>query len=277
MYGIGGEQDLTEQTLDHLPGYAGARPVRIGNAAYDQQQHDVWGALLDSVYLHTKSRDHLRRAASGRSSSSRSRRRSSTGASPTRDLGGARASRSTSPRPRSCAGSRPTAAPGWRGCAASTARPPTLADGGRRDQGRHLRQRGRRARRVHPVLRHHRARRLAAADAARRASCRRTTRGSARRCCAIARRAHRATAWCCATGSRRPTTAFAARRARFTICSFWLVSALVRDRRGHAGRASSARSCSRFAEPAASSTPRRSTRTAAATWATSRRPSPTSR
>jgi GH15 family glucan-1,4-alpha-glucosidase len=33
--------------------------VRVGNAAYDQEQHDVWGALLDSVYLHTKSRDHL--------------------------------------------------------------------------------------------------------------------------------------------------------------------------------------------------------------------------
>ena len=59
MYGIGGEDKLTEQTLDHLSGYEGARPVRIGNGAFDQEQHDVWGALLDSVYLHTKSRDHL--------------------------------------------------------------------------------------------------------------------------------------------------------------------------------------------------------------------------
>ena len=59
MYGIDGEARLTEQTLDHLSGYEGARPVRIGNGAYDQDQHDVWGALLDSVYLHTKSRDHL--------------------------------------------------------------------------------------------------------------------------------------------------------------------------------------------------------------------------
>jgi alpha,alpha-trehalase len=59
MYGIDGEDTLTEQTLDHLAGYEGARPVRIGNGAYDQEQHDVWGALLDSVYLHTKSRDHL--------------------------------------------------------------------------------------------------------------------------------------------------------------------------------------------------------------------------
>ena len=59
MYGIGGERDLTESTLDHLPGYAGSRPVRIGNAAHAQAQHDVWGALLDSVYLHSKAADHL--------------------------------------------------------------------------------------------------------------------------------------------------------------------------------------------------------------------------
>jgi GH15 family glucan-1,4-alpha-glucosidase len=59
MYGIGGERQLTEETLDHLPGYANSRPVRIGNAAYNQKQHDVWGALLDSVYLHSKAADHL--------------------------------------------------------------------------------------------------------------------------------------------------------------------------------------------------------------------------
>ena len=54
MYGIGGEKKLTEQTLDHLCGYEESRPVRIGNGAYDQRQNDVWGALLDSVYLHEK-------------------------------------------------------------------------------------------------------------------------------------------------------------------------------------------------------------------------------
>ncbi len=59
MYGIGGERELPESTLDHLPGYAGSRPVRIGNAAHAQVQHDVWGALLDSVYLHSKVADHL--------------------------------------------------------------------------------------------------------------------------------------------------------------------------------------------------------------------------
>ncbi|UQX86729.1 glycoside hydrolase family 15 protein [Jatrophihabitans telluris] len=59
MYGIGGERDLAEYTLDHLPGYANSRPIRIGNAASTQHQHDVWGALLDSVYLHSKAADHL--------------------------------------------------------------------------------------------------------------------------------------------------------------------------------------------------------------------------
>jgi len=59
MYGIGGERDLTEAELDHLPGYADSRPVRIGNAAYAQKQHDVWGALLDSLYLHARAVDHL--------------------------------------------------------------------------------------------------------------------------------------------------------------------------------------------------------------------------
>jgi len=54
MYGVGGERQLTERTLDHLGGYGGARPVRIGNGAYDQRQNDVWGALLDSIYLHEK-------------------------------------------------------------------------------------------------------------------------------------------------------------------------------------------------------------------------------
>jgi GH15 family glucan-1,4-alpha-glucosidase len=59
MYGVGGERQLDECVLDNLTGYEGARPVRTGNDAYKQRQHDVWGALLDSVYLHTRSRDTL--------------------------------------------------------------------------------------------------------------------------------------------------------------------------------------------------------------------------
>jgi len=59
MYGVDGERELPERLLEHLEGYEGARPVRVGNAAHEQRQHDVWGALLDAVYLHTRSRDSL--------------------------------------------------------------------------------------------------------------------------------------------------------------------------------------------------------------------------
>jgi alpha,alpha-trehalase len=54
MYGIDGRSDLTESTRDDLMGYAGARPVRIGNGAFDQRQNDVFGAVLDSILLHTR-------------------------------------------------------------------------------------------------------------------------------------------------------------------------------------------------------------------------------
>ncbi len=59
VYAIDGSRNLEERVLDHLRGYQGARPVRVGNAAYSQRQNDVWGAVLDSLYLHTKSRDWL--------------------------------------------------------------------------------------------------------------------------------------------------------------------------------------------------------------------------
>jgi GH15 family glucan-1,4-alpha-glucosidase len=59
MYGIDGRRELEEETLDHLTGYEGARPVRIGNDAWHHAQHDVWGVLLDSVRLHTRSGDLL--------------------------------------------------------------------------------------------------------------------------------------------------------------------------------------------------------------------------
>jgi GH15 family glucan-1,4-alpha-glucosidase len=61
MYGIDGRRDLTESTLDHLSGYAGARPVRLGNGAFDQRQNDVFGAVLDSILLHTQRSQRLAR------------------------------------------------------------------------------------------------------------------------------------------------------------------------------------------------------------------------
>jgi GH15 family glucan-1,4-alpha-glucosidase len=63
MYGIAGERRLTEFELDELPGYEGSRPVRIGNAASEQLQLDVYGELLDSAYL--ARRAGLRRVDAG--------------------------------------------------------------------------------------------------------------------------------------------------------------------------------------------------------------------
>jgi GH15 family glucan-1,4-alpha-glucosidase len=54
MYGIDGRSELTELTLDHLEGYRGSRPVRIGNGAHRQLQLDIYGELMDAVYLHNK-------------------------------------------------------------------------------------------------------------------------------------------------------------------------------------------------------------------------------
>ncbi len=54
MYGIDGRSELPESTLEDLSGYEGARPVRIGNAAYQQRQNDVYGAVLDSILLHSR-------------------------------------------------------------------------------------------------------------------------------------------------------------------------------------------------------------------------------
>ena len=54
MYGIDGRVELPEETLDHLEGYRGSSPVRIGNAAVDQLQLDIYGELIDSVYLYNK-------------------------------------------------------------------------------------------------------------------------------------------------------------------------------------------------------------------------------
>ncbi len=61
MYGIDGRRDLTETTRDDLTGYAGAKPVRIGNGAFDQRQNDVFGAVLDSILLHTTKSGRLPR------------------------------------------------------------------------------------------------------------------------------------------------------------------------------------------------------------------------
>jgi GH15 family glucan-1,4-alpha-glucosidase len=61
MYGIDGRRDLTESVREDLSGYGGARPVRLGNGAFDQRQNDVFGAALDSVLLHSRHSQRLPR------------------------------------------------------------------------------------------------------------------------------------------------------------------------------------------------------------------------
>ena len=54
MYGIDGRRDLTEATLDHLSGWRDSKPVRVGNGAWDQHQNDVWGMIIDAVDIHLR-------------------------------------------------------------------------------------------------------------------------------------------------------------------------------------------------------------------------------
>jgi len=57
MYGIDGRRKLTEEVLGHLEGYQGSAPVRVGNAAYAQLQLDVYGELLETAYLWSRSNE----------------------------------------------------------------------------------------------------------------------------------------------------------------------------------------------------------------------------
>jgi GH15 family glucan-1,4-alpha-glucosidase len=59
MYGVDGRQQLDERTLDHLDGYEHSRPVRIGNAAHKQLQLDIYGEMMDSIYLANKYGDPI--------------------------------------------------------------------------------------------------------------------------------------------------------------------------------------------------------------------------
>ena len=225
MYGIGGERELTEEMLLHLDGYERAQPVRVGNGAYAQQQHDVWGALLDSIYLHTQVARRAGRVdvgdplPPGREGDRRLAR-----ARP-RDLGGARRAAALHLVEGHVLGRlRPRRAPGApaRGPRARRA----LAGGRRRDPRRRLRARRRRARRLRASTTTRRARRLVPAASRSCASCRPTTSAIIATVNAIAdeltvdglvlrykRRGDR----------RRP----AGEEGTFAICSFWLVSALA--------------------------------------------------
>ena len=119
MYGIDGRRDLTESIREELTGYAGARPVRIGNGAFDQRQNDVFGAALDAVLLHTPSQPAPATALVADGRSTGELRQTRVDASPTRGSGRLAASPSTTSPRRSCAGWRWTAPRSWRRCAAT--------------------------------------------------------------------------------------------------------------------------------------------------------------
>jgi len=119
MYGVGGEERLEEFELPNLSGYEGAQPVRVGNAAYTQRQHDVWGAVLDSAYLHARSREQLPESLWPILKRQVEEAATITGASRTGASGRCAASRGTSRPRRSCAGLRWTGAHASPGCTAN--------------------------------------------------------------------------------------------------------------------------------------------------------------
>ena len=165
MYGVGAERALDESTLDHLSGYEGAQPVRIGNAAFEQRQHDLWGAVVASIHLFTRSRDGLDDRLWGIVIDQVERalkhwREPDQGVWEVRS--GAKHFTSSKVACWMAADCRRPA-----GADARRPRPGhPLAGGGRRDPGRRPRARAGRARRVHPALRHQGAGRVGAADPA---------------------------------------------------------------------------------------------------------------
>ena len=212
MYGIDGRRDLTESTRDDLSGYEGARPVRIGNGAFDQRQNDVYGAVLDSILLHTRRSQHLpRRLWPIVQSQAECAQRRLARAGPG-DLGGARRAPALrvveadvlgGPGPGRQARRRSATTRHSRQRWAETAEEirADILEHGVSDRGR-----------AAPALRHRRARRLHAARRAVRLPARHR-RADAQHRRRDRRRSSPSTGSCCATAPTRPTTACPARRA----------------------------------------------------------------
>ena len=109
MYGIAGERRLTEWEVPWLPGYEGSRPVRIGNAAHDQLQLDVFGEVMDALHQARRGGLAEHEAAWALRAALLDAPGDRSGGSPTRASGRCAARASTSPIPRSWLGSRSTA------------------------------------------------------------------------------------------------------------------------------------------------------------------------
>ena len=137
--------------------------MRVGNGAYDQRQHDVWGAMLDSIFLHTKSARPPARASLAADQAPRRERDRALAASPTAGIREVRGEAQHFAPEGHVLGGAATAAPGWPGCERTTSRPTSgsaLADEIKADILEH----GCDGWCLHPALRDRRAGRLGAAD-----------------------------------------------------------------------------------------------------------------
>ncbi len=209
--------------------------MRIGNGAYNQHQHDVWGAMLDSIFLHAKSRDHLPERRWPLHQEPR-RGRDRELAKPDQGIWEVRG------EPQHFTSSKVMC---WvacdRGARLAALREDhdagrDLAREGRRDQGRHprARLRGRACSRQHYDTDALDAVRAAASRSC--ASCRRPTSACARPCWRSPTSLTDRRARAALPASRRPTTASPGEEGTFTICSFWLVSALSEIGEHHLAR-----------------------------------------
>ena len=224
MYGIDGRRDLTEWTVDDLSGYAGARPVRIGNGAFDQRQNDVFGAQLDSILLHTT---RSQRAATAAVAARQAQADCATEVwrQPDQGIWEARG------KPQHYVSSklmcwvaldRAAKLAGLRG---DNDLQETWARHRRGDQGRHPRARRRRARRAAPALRDRRARRLDAAGRDLRVPAAPTTRLRASVLAIADELTEHGFVLRYKTGET--DDGLSGKEGTFLICSFWLVSALA--------------------------------------------------
>ncbi len=100
MYGPGGERRLDEWEADWLPGYEGSTPVRIGNAASDQYQLDVYGEVMSALYSSARAEGDAEPSLLGPAEAARRVPRKGLEGARRRHLGGARARGGTSPIPR---------------------------------------------------------------------------------------------------------------------------------------------------------------------------------